>query len=147
MQCCRCIQRTPIRYLDSASKQPLIQPAFRQRAVTQEKCSADNLWLLRDEQSTRMHLVQAQMLTSAAMRAGFSGGLVIDYPHSTRAKKFFLVLMVGSSGAVPAAKGLDGSEPEADEVEVAGRQQSRKKRKRSMVSAVRFCRSLESFCC
>ena len=64
---------------------------------------------------------------------------MIDYPHSTRAKKFFLVLMVGSSGVVPAAKGLDGSEPEADEVEVAGRQHSRKKRKRSLVSAVGFC--------
>jgi 18S rRNA (guanine1575-N7)-methyltransferase len=31
------------------------------------------------------------------VQAGFSGGLVIDYPHSTRAKKFFLVLMVGPS--------------------------------------------------
>ena len=31
------------------------------------------------------------------MQAGFSGGLVVDYPHSTRAKKFFLVLMVGPS--------------------------------------------------
>jgi hypothetical protein len=30
-------------------------------------------------------------------QAGFSGGLVVDYPHSTRAKKFFLVLMVGPS--------------------------------------------------
>lgn len=26
---------------------------------------------------------QAQMLTAAAMRAGFTGGLVVDYPHST----------------------------------------------------------------
>ncbi len=30
---------------------------------------------------------QAEMLTSAAMRAGFTGGLVVDFPHSTRAKK------------------------------------------------------------
>lgn len=30
---------------------------------------------------------QAQLLTSSAMRAGFTGGLVVDYPHSTRAKK------------------------------------------------------------
>lgn len=28
------------------------------------------------------------------MKVGFSGGLVVDYPHSTRAKKYFLVLMV-----------------------------------------------------
>ena len=54
-------------------------------------------------------LLQAQMLSSAAMRAGFSGGLVVDYPHSTRAKKYFLVLMVGPSTQVPQAKGLDGA--------------------------------------
>ena len=30
---------------------------------------------------------QAEMLVSAAMRAGFTGGMVIDYPHSSRAKK------------------------------------------------------------
>ncbi len=34
---------------------------------------------------------QAALLTDAAMRAGFSGGLVVDFPHSTRAKKYFLV--------------------------------------------------------
>ena len=34
---------------------------------------------------------QATLLTDAAMRAGFSGGLVVDFPHSTRAKKYFLV--------------------------------------------------------
>ncbi len=35
------------------------------------------------------------LLTKAAMQAGFSGGLVIDYPHSTKAKKYFLVLFAG----------------------------------------------------
>ena len=30
------------------------------------------------------------------MKAGFSGGLVIDYPNSTRAKKYFLVLEAGA---------------------------------------------------
>ena len=69
------------------------------------------------------------MLTTSAMRAGFSGGLVVDFPHSTRAKKYFLVLMVGSGGSVPAARGLDGSDSEADEVAVAGRHHSRKRRK------------------
>eukprot|EP01104_Vermistella_antarctica_P010950 TRINITY_DN2984_c0_g1_i1.p1 TRINITY_DN2984_c0_g1~~TRINITY_DN2984_c0_g1_i1.p1 ORF type:complete len:293 (+),score=55.27 TRINITY_DN2984_c0_g1_i1:180-1058(+) len=38
---------------------------------------------------------QMELITSAAMRCGFSGGLVIDYPHSTKAKKFFLVLFAG----------------------------------------------------
>jgi 18S rRNA (guanine1575-N7)-methyltransferase len=40
---------------------------------------------------------QAEMMVSAAMKVGFSGGLVIDFPHSTRAKKYFMVLMVGTS--------------------------------------------------
>jgi 18S rRNA (guanine1575-N7)-methyltransferase len=37
------------------------------------------------------------MMVAAAMKAGFSGGLVVDYPHSTRARKYFLVLMVGET--------------------------------------------------
>ena len=36
-----------------------------------------------------------------APQVGFSGGLVVDFPHSTRAKKYFLVLMVGTSTHVP----------------------------------------------
>lgn len=39
---------------------------------------------------------QIEMLTQPAMSAGFTGGLVVDYPNSTRAKKSFLVLMVNS---------------------------------------------------
>ena len=33
-----------------------------------------------------------EMLTTSAMKAGFSGGIVVDYPNSTRAKKYYLVL-------------------------------------------------------
>ena len=29
------------------------------------------------------------------MKSGFSGGLVIDYPNSSRAKKYYLVLEAG----------------------------------------------------
>ena len=38
---------------------------------------------------------QLEMITSAAMKSGFSGGLVVDYPNSTRAKKYYLVLEAG----------------------------------------------------
>ena len=31
-----------------------------------------------------------ELITSAAMRCGFSGGLVVDYPNSTKAKKIYL---------------------------------------------------------
>lgn len=62
---------------------------------------------------------QAEMIASAALRCGFSGGLVVDFPNSTRAKKYFLVLMAGPSpAALPRAQGLEG---EAEGVDVAGR--------------------------
>lgn len=55
-------------------------------------------------------------------QVGFSGGIVVDYPHSTRAKKYYLVLMVGSggaasvaAGALPQARGLNGEDPGEDE--------------------------------
>ncbi|KAL8434384.1 hypothetical protein ACSSS7_003210 [Eimeria intestinalis] len=35
---------------------------------------------------------QLESLTSAALRCGFEGGLVVDYPNSTKAKKYFLCL-------------------------------------------------------
>mmetsp|Transcript_11467 Transcript_11467/g.12661 ORF Transcript_11467/g.12661 Transcript_11467/m.12661 type:complete len:248 (+) Transcript_11467:31-774(+) len=44
---------------------------------------------------------QVEMITSAAMRSGFGGGLVVDFPHSSKAKKHFLVLYAGFNGAVP----------------------------------------------
>jgi len=70
------------------------------------------------------------MLTSTAMKAGFSGGLVVDFPHSTRAKKYFLVLMVGSSSYQPQAKGVNGEDSDEDqEVQVASRQRGNKRRK------------------
>lgn len=68
------------------------------------------------------------MLTSTAMKAGFSGGLVVDFPHSTRAKKYFLVLMVGSSSYQPQAKGAEGEDSD-EETQVAVQQRSQKRRK------------------
>ena len=53
---------------------------------------------------------QLQMITAAAMRAGFGGGLVIDFPHSTKAKKYFLCLLAGPPDAgfqMPTAAGDD----------------------------------------
>jgi len=50
------------------------------------------------------------MVTQASMRAGFGGGLVVDYPNSTKAKKYFLVLMSGGPSAaaqMPAALGSE----------------------------------------
>jgi 18S rRNA (guanine1575-N7)-methyltransferase len=69
---------------------------------------------------------QAEMITSAALRVGFSGGLVVDFPNSTRAKKYFLVLMAGPGAAPPRGKDGEGAE-EADGVAVAGRRARRGK--------------------
>lgn len=40
---------------------------------------------------------QIELVTNQAMKAGFSGGVVVDYPNSTKAKKMFLVLFTGAS--------------------------------------------------
>ena len=50
---------------------------------------------------------QIELITSQAMKSGFSGGLVVDYPNSTKAKKFFLVLMTGGAQALPKALGTE----------------------------------------
>lgn len=46
---------------------------------------------------------QIHMITRAAMKCGFSGGVVIDFPHSSKAKKHYLVLQAGqvAGGFVP----------------------------------------------
>lgn len=56
---------------------------------------------------------QIQLITSIAQKAGFGGGIVVDYPNSNKAKKVFLVLMVGSGGQVP--QGLQGVAEGVDE--------------------------------
>lgn len=61
---------------------------------------------------------QMELITSAAMRCGFTGGLLVDYPHSTKAKKFFLVLFTGPSAnfQMPKAMGVDGEEESANQI-------------------------------
>ncbi|XP_054155012.1 probable 18S rRNA (guanine-N(7))-methyltransferase [Oppia nitens] len=57
---------------------------------------------------------QIELITAQAMKAGFTGGLVVDYPNSTKAKKMFLVLFTGGS-ANQLPKGLsDGNDSTVD---------------------------------
>mmetsp|Transcript_20460 Transcript_20460/g.31990 ORF Transcript_20460/g.31990 Transcript_20460/m.31990 type:complete len:283 (-) Transcript_20460:83-931(-) len=56
---------------------------------------------------------QMELVTTSAMRCGFGGGLLVDYPHSTRAKKYFLVLFAGQRDGqaphqMPKAMGVEG---------------------------------------
>lgn len=53
---------------------------------------------------------QLELITSQAMRAGFSGGMVVDYPNSSKAKKFFLCLFAGVTGALPKGLGSETSD-------------------------------------
>lgn len=55
---------------------------------------------------------QVEMITAQAMKAGFTGGLVVDYPNSTKAKKVFLVLMTGGAQPLPRPLGGDGASSE-----------------------------------
>ena len=37
------------------------------------------------------------MITAAAMKNGFIGGLIVDFPNSNKARKYFLHLTAGYS--------------------------------------------------
>ena len=43
---------------------------------------------------------QIELITATAHRAGFTGGLVVDNPESTKAKKYYLCIFAGSDAAV-----------------------------------------------
>ncbi|OCF36678.1 bud site selection protein [Kwoniella heveanensis BCC8398] len=66
---------------------------------------------------------QVQMIVTAAQRAGFGGGLVVDYPNSKKARKMYLCLMVGQQ-EIP--KALDGT---TDGMEVDGQGLGMEKRR------------------
>lgn len=55
---------------------------------------------------------QIEMITSSALRCGFTGGLLVDFPNSTKAKKYFLVLFTGNNGlySMPKAMGVNDDE-------------------------------------
>jgi 18S rRNA (guanine1575-N7)-methyltransferase len=42
------------------------------------------------------------MITNAAMKNGFTGGMIVDYPNSKKKKKYFLFLMAGFSEEIHA---------------------------------------------
>ncbi len=62
---------------------------------------------------------QAEMITVTAMRSGFTGGIVVDYPHSAKAKKHYLCLMTASGGGL--AQLPQAIEAEGEQVSVTER--------------------------
>ncbi|KAK9059549.1 hypothetical protein SSX86_020253 [Deinandra increscens subsp. villosa] len=61
---------------------------------------------------------QRELILSFAMRAGFAGGVVIDFPHSSKKRKEYLVLTCGppsTSTMTPSAKVEDSNSCSDDE--------------------------------
>ena len=72
---------------------------------------------------------QISLITSIAQKAGFGGGIVVDFPNSKKARKVFLCLFVGGGGQqVP--KGLDG-QADADAAKFERRREREQKRDKS----------------
>ncbi|KAH9251087.1 hypothetical protein BASA81_010986 [Batrachochytrium salamandrivorans] len=79
---------------------------------------------------------QMEQITHAAMGAGFTGGVVVDYPNSAKAKKYYLVLFSGGSQSIPQALGTtetgrNKSAPTSAEFETRRSQTSGRVKKRS----------------
>lgn len=68
---------------------------------------------------------QVEMITAAALRCGFGGGLVVDYPHSSKAKKHFLVIYAGMQGNIPQRipEGLKGEVDEENDTIAVGQRE------------------------
>ncbi|KAG1782631.1 S-adenosyl-L-methionine-dependent methyltransferase [Suillus placidus] len=70
---------------------------------------------------------QIQLITSIAQKAGFGGGIVVDYPNSKKARKVFLCLFVGGGGTQQQMpKGVEGEDDE--QVRFERRREKEKKR-------------------
>lgn len=70
---------------------------------------------------------QIQLITSIAQKAGFGGGVVVDYPNSKKARKVFLCLFVGGGGTQQQMpKGVEGEDD--DQVRFERRREKENKR-------------------
>jgi 18S rRNA (guanine1575-N7)-methyltransferase len=73
---------------------------------------------------------QVQLITSIAQRAGFGGGLVVDYPNSKKARKVFLCLFVGDGGGAQVPKGLQGDEAATESEDASTKAKFERRRQR-----------------
>lgn len=56
------------------------------------------------------------MISNAAIKTGFSGGIVVDYPNSALAKKYYLVLSTEYQGKLE-IKQIEGKTGDDERVE------------------------------
>lgn len=71
---------------------------------------------------------QIDMILNTALKVGFQGGLVIDYPNSTKRKKYFLVLMAGQAISLPAPKLDHDASTTKRTIQVNDREQMKERR-------------------
>jgi 18S rRNA (guanine1575-N7)-methyltransferase len=77
---------------------------------------------------------QLDVITNCALKAGFSGGVVVDFPHSTRAKKYYLCLFAGiPNNQVRLPKGLEEESEEQNEIKNEGRKKVRTNLKKEFI--------------
>jgi len=74
---------------------------------------------------------QVELIVSQATKAGFTGGLVIDYPNSAKAKKVFLVLFTGGTNQT-LPKALTGEEEQLNRDQALFTQNARRERMKQM---------------
>ena len=73
---------------------------------------------------------QMELITQQAMKAGFTGGVVIDYPNSTKAKKMFLCLFSGGAPKqLPKGLGTEEKQSSSSASFVQARREFRKQGK------------------
>lgn len=73
---------------------------------------------------------QALLIAQSASKVGFAGGLVIDYPNSTKAKKYYLCLSFERTYRVPSALGIEGQD-QRNSVDVVGSKKMNHKKRRN----------------
>lgn len=75
---------------------------------------------------------QIELITKSAIESGFTGGVVVDFPHSTKKKKYFLFLQAGytKESIDEVIKNVPKIEDDEDENDVVDNIQQRRKRKR-----------------
>lgn len=86
---------------------------------------------------------QLDMITNSALQCGFTGGLVVDFPHSTKAKKYYLFLQAGYTKdsinevveSIP--KSLENESDEEEQVDYNKKRDQLKKKRDSRSSALK----------
>lgn len=73
---------------------------------------------------------QIEMLTKSALREGFGGGVVVDFPNSAKMKKYYLCIWAGCSMLPKTVESLENQEEEQEEAdETIAHEQRRGSRK------------------